>query len=149
VAEKMGLGKTFITVAAAMLCKFVTEQVVMGLPLSILWGTTLEESGILPHNDLSGIVSEEWDWYRLQILNCVPRHLLEIQPTPPHGHPALVTVPEPIMVVRILGAAESFKTVINMVTHGSEFKLGNLLHSEYAKLTNEDRNTSIDKPETR
>jgi hypothetical protein len=34
-ADKMGLGKTFTSVAAAMLCKLVTENVVMGLPLSI------------------------------------------------------------------------------------------------------------------
>jgi hypothetical protein len=33
--DKMGLGKTFTSVAAAMLCKLVTEKVVMGLPLSI------------------------------------------------------------------------------------------------------------------
>jgi len=36
VADEMGLGKTFTLVAAAMLCKLVTEKVVMGLPLSIL-----------------------------------------------------------------------------------------------------------------
>jgi len=43
VADEMGLGKTFTLVAAAMLCKLVTEKVVMGLPLSILWVNTLEE----------------------------------------------------------------------------------------------------------
>jgi len=31
----MGLGMTFPSVAAAMLCKLVTEKVVMGLPLFI------------------------------------------------------------------------------------------------------------------
>ena len=36
VADEMGPGKTFTLVAAAMLCKLVTEKVVMGLPLSIL-----------------------------------------------------------------------------------------------------------------
>ena len=35
VADGMGLGKTFTSVAAAMLCKLVTEKVVMGLQLSI------------------------------------------------------------------------------------------------------------------
>jgi hypothetical protein len=43
VADKMGLGKTFTLVAAAMLCNLVTENNVMRLPLSILWGNTLEE----------------------------------------------------------------------------------------------------------
>jgi hypothetical protein len=33
--DEMGLGKTFTSVAAAMFCKFLTEKVVMGLPLSI------------------------------------------------------------------------------------------------------------------
>jgi len=36
----MGLGKTFTSVAAEMICKLLTEKVVMGLPLSILWGNT-------------------------------------------------------------------------------------------------------------
>jgi hypothetical protein len=43
VVDKMGLGKTFTSVAAAMLCNLVTENIVMRLPLSILWGNTLEE----------------------------------------------------------------------------------------------------------
>jgi len=59
VADEMGLGKTFTLVAAAMLIKLVTENVVMGLPLSILWGNTLEEWVILADNDNPGIVSEE------------------------------------------------------------------------------------------
>jgi hypothetical protein len=41
VADKMGLGKTFTLVAAVMICKLPTEQVVKGLPQSILWGNTL------------------------------------------------------------------------------------------------------------
>jgi hypothetical protein len=51
VADEMGRGKTSILVAAAMLCKSVTEKVVMGLPLSILWGNTFEERVILARND--------------------------------------------------------------------------------------------------
>jgi hypothetical protein len=43
VADEMGLGKTFTWVAAAMLYKLVTEKVLLGLRLSILWGNTLEE----------------------------------------------------------------------------------------------------------
>jgi len=42
VADKLGLEKTFTPAAAAMLCKLVTEKVVMGLLRSILWGNTLE-----------------------------------------------------------------------------------------------------------
>jgi len=59
VVDGMGLGKTFTSVAAAILCKFVTEKVVMGSPLSILWGNTVEEWVILAHNDFPGIVGEE------------------------------------------------------------------------------------------
>ena len=43
VADEMGLGKTFTLVAATMICKLVTKKDVLGLPLSILWGNTLEE----------------------------------------------------------------------------------------------------------
>ena len=64
--DDMGLGKNFTSVAAAMLCKLVTEKVVMGLPLSILWGNTLEEWVILAVNDFAGIVGEEREWYPLQ-----------------------------------------------------------------------------------
>jgi len=59
VADEMGLGKTFTFVAAAMLCKLVTEKGVMGLPLCIVWGNTLEEWVIWAHNDFPGIVGEE------------------------------------------------------------------------------------------
>jgi hypothetical protein len=147
VADEMGLGKTFTSVAAAMLCKLVTEKVVMGLPLSILWGNTLEEWVILAHNDFPGIVGEEREWYPLQRLNSVPRRLLEIQSTPPHGHPALISALEPILVVTMPGVAETFKSVIDEMTFGTDFKLVNLLHAENANLTHEDLNTSIDEPE--
>jgi len=66
VVIEIGLGKTCTSSAAAMLCKLVTEKVVMGLPLSILWGNTLEEWVILTHNDFPGTVGEEWEWYPLQ-----------------------------------------------------------------------------------
>jgi hypothetical protein len=147
VADDMGRGKTFTSVAAAMLCKLVTEKVVMGWPLSILWGNTLEEWVILAHNDFPGIVGGEWEWYPLQRLNSVPHRPLEIQTTPPHGDPALISAHEPILVVPLPGVAESFKTVIDEMTHGTDFKLVNLLHAENANLTHEDLNTSIDEPE--
>jgi len=149
VADEMGLGKTSTSVAAAMLCKLVTEKVVMGLPLSILWGNTVEEWVILAVNDFPGIVGEEREWYSLQRLNSVPRRLLDILTTPPHGHPALVSAFEPILVVTMPGVAETFKTVIDEMTHGTEFKLVNLLHAENPNLTRENQNTSIDEPENR
>jgi hypothetical protein len=109
VADEMGLGKTFTSVAAAMLWKLVTEKVVMGLPLSILWGNTLEEWVILAHNDVPGIVGEEREWYPLQRLNSVPHSLLKIQTTPPHGDPSLISAHQPILVVTMSGVAETFQ----------------------------------------
>jgi hypothetical protein len=132
-----------------MLCKLVTEKVVMGLPLSILWGNALEEWVILAHNDFPGIVGEEREWYLLQRLNSVPCGLLEIQTTTPHRHPALISAHEPILVVTMPGVVETFKTVIDEMTHGTDFKLLNLLHAENANLTHKDLNTSIDEPENR
>jgi len=78
VADEMCLGKTFTSVAAAMLCKLVTERVVIGLPLSILWGNTIEQWVISAHNNFTGIVSAERQWCGLQRLNSVPRRQLEI-----------------------------------------------------------------------
>jgi hypothetical protein len=66
VADEMGLGKTFTPVAAAMLCNLVTEKVAMGLPLSMLWGYTLEEWVIVVYNDFPSSVGEERQWYLLQ-----------------------------------------------------------------------------------
>jgi hypothetical protein len=135
VADEMGLGKTFTLVAAAMLCKLVTEKVVKGLPLSILWGKTMEEWVILAHNDCPAIVSEERMWYQLQRLNSVPRRLLEMQSPPPHGHPALISALQPILVVTMPGVAENFKSVIDQLTHGTDIKLVNLLNSKNVNLT--------------
>ena len=149
VADEMGLGKTFTSVAAAKLCKLVTEKVVMRLPLLILWGNTLEEWVILANNDFPSIVGEEREWYPLQRLNSVPRYLWEIQKTSPHGHPALISAHQPILVVTMPGVAETFKTVIDKMTHGTEFKLVNLLYATNANLTHEDLNTSINEPENR
>jgi len=145
----MCLGKTVTSVAAAMICKFVTEKVVMGLPLSILWGNTLEEWVILVHNNFPSIVCEERKWYLLQRLNSVPRCWLEIQTTPPHGHPALVSGLEPILVATMHRVAEISKTVIDEMTHGTDFKLVNFLHAENANITHEDMNTSIDELKNR
>jgi hypothetical protein len=47
------------------------------------------------------------------------------------------------------GVVETFKSVIHNVTHGTDFKLGNLLHTKNPKLNQEDLNTSIGEPETR
>jgi hypothetical protein len=74
VADEMGLRKTFTSAAAVMLWKLVTEKVVMGLPLSILWWNTLEEWVILAHNNFPAIVGDEREWYPCQRLNSVPRH---------------------------------------------------------------------------
>ena len=82
---------------------------------------------ILALNDFPGIVGEEHEWYPLQGLNSVPRRLLEIQTTPPHGHPALVSALEPMLVVTMPGVAETFKTVIDELTHGTIFQTRQLV----------------------
>jgi len=79
----------------------------------------------------------------------VPRRLLEIQKIPPHGYPALVPPLEPILVVTMPAVTDTIKTVIDKMTHATEFKPVNLLHGANANLTHEDLNTSIDKPENR
>jgi len=119
----MGLGKTFTLVAAAMLCKLVTEKVVMGLPLSIVWGNTLEKWVDLAQNKFPWIIGDEWEWYPLWRQNSVPRSLLEIQSTPLQGHPALTSALEPILVVTMPAIAETLKSVSDKMTYGTDFKL--------------------------
>jgi hypothetical protein len=149
VEDEMGLGNIFTSVAAAMLCKLVKEKVVMGLRLSILWGNMVEVLVNLAQNDFPGIISDEQEWYPLPRQNSAPRPLYEIQSTPPQGHPSLTSAFEPILVLTIRGVAERFKSVIDKMTHGTDFKLINLLHEENANLTHEDLNTSINAPENR
>jgi len=79
----------------------------------------------------------------------VPRRLIEIQKTPPKGHPALKSALEPILVVTMPGVAETFKSVIDKMRFATDFKLSNLLHSENVILTHGNLNTSLDEPENR
>jgi len=66
VADEMGHGKTFTLVAAALRCKLPTEKVVMGLPLSIVWGNTIDKWVNMAPNDFPGIFTEEREWYPLR-----------------------------------------------------------------------------------
>jgi len=47
------------------------------------------------------------------------------------------------------GVAETFNTVIDEMTHGTDFQLVKLLHTENANLTHEELRTCIDEPENR
>jgi hypothetical protein len=52
-----------------------------------------------------------------------------------------------MLVLTMPRVAETFKTVIDEMTHGTDFKLINLLYPENAYLTHDDLNNSIDEPE--
>jgi len=143
----MGLAKTFTSVAAAMICKQLTEKVVVGLPLTNLWGNTLEQCVSMAQNNFPGIVGDKWAWYPLRKQNSIPHHLSEIQSTALQGHPALTSAIEPIPVATMPGVGETFKSVIDDMTYGSNSKLINLCLTENTNLTHEDLNTSIDEPE--
>jgi hypothetical protein len=41
VVDEMRLSKSFTSVAVAMICKLLTRNVVMGLPLAMMWGNTV------------------------------------------------------------------------------------------------------------
>jgi hypothetical protein len=77
----------------------------------------------------------------------VPRYLLEIQTAPPDRDRVIISAHEPILEVTMPGVAETFKTVIDEITLGTDLKLVNLLLAQYENLTHEDLNTSIDEPE--
>jgi hypothetical protein len=44
------------------------------------------------------------------------------------------------------GVAETYKTVIIEMTHGTDIQLVDLLNTQNGNLTHEDLNTSIDEP---
>ena len=145
--DEMGLGKTFPSVAAVMIRKQLTEKVVMGLLLSTLWGNTHEEWVSIAQKNFPGIIGEERAWYPLWRQNSVPHRFSKIQSTPLQGHTALISSFEPILVVTMPGVAETFKSVIDEMTSGTNCKLINSLHTENAILTQENLKTSIEEPE--
>jgi len=147
--DEMGLGKTSTSVAAAMICKLLTEKVIMGLQLSIVGGKYREVWVNIAQTDFRGIIGEELELDLLQRLDSVPRRLSEIQVTLPLGHLVLTSALEPILVVTMHRVAETFKSVINEMIYETDLKLVNLLHVENATLTHDDMNTSIDEPENR
>jgi len=67
-----------------------------------------------------------------------------MQSTPQQGHPALTSAFEPILVVTMPRVAETFKSVMDKMTYGTDFKLIHLLHVDNANLTHKDLNTTID-----
>jgi len=149
VVYEMGLGKTFTSVAAALIWKLLTEKDVVGLPRWILWGNTLEQLVDLALNDIPGMIGNEPEWYPLCRQNSVPCLLSEIQFTPPQWHPALTSAFEPILVGTMPGVAETFESVIDEITYRTDFQLSNLFHTENANLTYKNLNTSIDELENR
>jgi hypothetical protein len=113
----MGLGKTFTSVPAAMRGKLPTDKVVMGLPLSIVWGNTHEHWANLSQNDFLRIFGDKLVSYPLRRHHSVHSHLSEIQSTPPQDQSALTSAFEPILVVTMLRVAETFKSVIEKMIY--------------------------------
>ena len=109
VADEMGFGKTFTMVAAAMICTLLPEKVVMGLPLTIYWGNSLADWVNMVQNEFPGIICEEQELYPLRRHNSLPRHLIDILKTPLQGHPALISILEPILLVTMPRVEERFK----------------------------------------
>jgi len=72
VVDEMGLDETFTSVAASMICKLLTEKVVMGLPLSIVCGNTLEKEVNMAKNDIGGIIGDKQQWYPSRRHSSVP-----------------------------------------------------------------------------
>jgi hypothetical protein len=82
-------------------------------------------------------------------LNSIPRRLLQIHSTPPQGHPAHISAYAQILVVTIPGVTETFQTIIDKMTHGTDSKLVNWLNANNANVTHQDVNTSIEEPKNR
>jgi len=145
----MSLGKTFTSVAAAVICKLITEKVIMALPLPILTGNNLDKWVNMALTYFPCIISEQREWYTLQGQHSVPHRPIEIQPTPLQGHSALTSALEPRLVVTMPGVTEMLKSVIDEITYGTNVKLIYSLLSEHAGLTHRNPNTTIDEPESR
>jgi hypothetical protein len=148
VGDEIGLRRSCTSDPSAIVCKLLTDDVGMGLRLLILWWNTLEAWVLLMCTNFPGIASEERKWEPLQRLNTGPRRCLAILTTASHRDPALVSAFEPILVVTMPDSAETFKTVIDVMTHETNFILVNLLHAQNVILTHEHLNTIIDSGKT-
>jgi len=145
--DEMCLGITFTWVEAAMTCKQLTGEDVIGLLLSILWGKTLVEWMNMAQNNFPGINADEREWYPLLTPNYVPRCHSVIQSTPPRVYTALPSALEPILVVPMPRVAEMFKSLIHEMTYGTDVNFIHLLHLNNVNITQWDLNTSNDEPE--
>jgi len=127
VTDKIGHGKTYTLVAAAMISKLLTEKVVVGLALSDVWGITLEQWVKMVQNNYHGCICEESEWYPLNRLNLVPCHHLEMQTTPHLWCQLLTSALEPILVVTISRVAKKFKSGVDEMSYSTNVKLLDLL----------------------
>jgi hypothetical protein len=71
----------------------------------------------LAQNDFAEIIVNEREWCPLRTQNSVPRHHSVIQSSPLHGHPALTSAFEPIVVVTMPRVAVTCKSVIDKMTY--------------------------------
>ena len=149
VADGTGLGKTFTSVAAAMICKLLTAKYILGWPLSILWGNAHAEWVNMAQNNYLGIISKDWMWDPLGRLNSVSHRISEIQTTPAVGHLVVTSAHKAIHLVTMSGLVEIFKNVIDEMTCGTGLKCVNWLDGENANLTHEDLDTIIDEIDNR
>lgn len=76
--DEMCLTKSFTSVEVAMICKLLTENVVMGLLLSIMCGNTVQEWANMAPDDFCWIISKQCEWYPLGSHNSVPSHRIEL-----------------------------------------------------------------------
>jgi len=86
---------------------------VMGLPLTILSGNTLDEGVDMTQNNYPGTIHEKWAWYPFQRLDSVPSCLLQIMTTSPQLGSAHISAVESMLVIPIPRAAETSKSIID------------------------------------
>jgi len=146
VADGMNLGKTFTSVAAAIICTLLTEKVLGELLLTRLQGNTLEEWVKLAQNDYPGRISKEQEWNLLKWLNSVPHYQSKIQLTLLVWPAAPASPHEPSLVVTIGRIVETFKSFLEKMTYGTDFNPLIVSYMENTYLINENMNICIAKP---
>jgi hypothetical protein len=123
VVDEMNLGKGVTSVAAAMICKLLTEKVVMRLLLSTLGGNTNAEWASMGQKNFPRMIGDWQKWYLSWRHNSVPRYFITILNTQLPGYHALTFALEPILVVTMPGVVETFTRVSDEMTYRTKFKL--------------------------
>jgi len=134
---------TCILFAGALIRNLPNDKILVGLPMSMIWGNTHVKWGNITQSDNLRITSDKQEWYWSRRLNPVPHHLAKIQATASLRHSVLTLACKPILVVTVTSVGTSFKSTINVILYVADFKYATLFNLVHDNFPHNNQKTSI------